>query len=173
MTITGNMFTVNDVAPWFTFIAIRPYGPGHFIQGFSVVSNVFRTLNGDIDRVEKVDTTFANLDFTRMRNVTFSANVFNGVTVQAVNPLTVVHTQSTRARTWTLNTDQQLPFAGRARVVESVVPEGRLVNASNGTVYDAPYVETEIGSGARQYRVTFGSEVSGRVRTIVRMDQNL
>ena len=173
LTVTGNMFTVNDVAPWFTFIVIRPYGPGHFIQGFSVVSNVFRTLNGNIDRVERVDTTFATLDFGRMRNVTFSANAFNGVNVQAVNPLTVVHTQSTRTRTWTLNTDQKLPFLGRARVVESVIPEGRLVNASNGSLYEAPYVETEVGSGARQFRVIYGTEVSGRIRTIVRMDQNL
>lgn len=171
LTVTGNMFTVNDVAPWFTFIVIKPYGPGHYLQGFSVVSNVFRTLNGNIDRVERVDASIADLDFGRMRNVTFAANAFNGVTTEAENPLTVRFTQATRTRTWTLNTDQRLPFVGRARAVESVVAEGRLVNASNGTVYENPYVVTEVGSGARQFQVIFGTEVSGSVRALVRMDQ--
>jgi hypothetical protein len=170
LTITGNMFTVNDVAPWFTFIVIKPYGPGHYIQGLSVVSNVFRTLNGNIDRVEKVDTAFADLDFTRMRNVTFAGNAFNGVDTEAANPLSVLHTQSTRTRTWTLDTNSRLPFLGRARVVESVVPDDRLVNASNAAVYEAPYCETEIGTAGRQFRVIFGTDVSGKVRAMVRMD---
>lgn len=136
-----------------------------------MVSNVFRTLNGNIDRVERVDASIAELDFGRMRNITFAANVFNGVTTEAENPLTVRFTQATRARTWTLNTDQRLPFLGRARAVESVVAEGRLVNASNGTVYESPYVVTEVGTGARQFQVIFGTEVSGSVRALVRLDQ--
>ena len=171
LTITGNIFTALDAAVWFSCIVIKPYGPGHFVSGLSVVSNAFRAVNGSIERVEKVDTTFANLDFTKMRNVNFVANTFNNVNVPTANPLMVVHTQSTRSRTWTLDTDGRLPFMGRASVVESVVPEGRLVNASNGTVYDAPYVETEVGSGARQFRVIFGSDVSGKVRAMVRMDE--
>jgi hypothetical protein len=171
LTITGNTFTAHDAAVWFSCIVIKPYGAGHFVNGLSVVSNAFRAVNGSIERVEKVDTTFANLDFTKMRNVNFVANTFNNVNVPTANPLMVVHTQSTRSRTWTLDTDGRLPFMGRARVVESVLPDGRLVNASNGTVYDAPYAETEIGSGARQFRVIFGSDVSGKVRAIVRMDE--
>jgi hypothetical protein len=173
LTITGNIFTSNDSATWFSFIVVKPYGPGHFINGLSVVSNVFRALNGNIDRVEKVDTTYADLDYTRMRNVSFIANSFYNIGVPVANPLTVRHTQSTRSRTWTLNSEERLPFRGRAMVVESVVPEGRLVNASNGSVYDAPYVETGIGSGGRQFRVIFGTEVSGKVRAIVRMDETI
>ncbi len=68
LTITGNMFTTNDVADWFNFIVIKPYGPGHFINGFAVIGNVFRSLNGRIDRVEHVDTTFADLDYSRTRS---------------------------------------------------------------------------------------------------------
>jgi hypothetical protein len=170
LTITGNTFLCSDVAPWFSFIVIKPYGSGHFINGFAVVGNSFRTLNGTIDRVERVDTAFADLDYTRMRNVTFAGNVFNNVSVSCANPLSVLHTQSTRSRIWTLDTQQRLPFLGRARVVESVLAEDRLVNASNASVFDAPYVETEIGAGARQFRVVFGSEVSGKVRAMVRMD---
>jgi hypothetical protein len=173
LTITGNTFLCSEAASWFTFIVVKPYGPGHFLNGFAVVGNSFRAINGSIDRVERLDTAFADLDFTKMRNVTFAGNVFNNVGVQTANPLSVLHTQSTRSRTWTLDTAQRLPFQGRARVVESVVPDDRLVNASNAAVFEAPYVETEIGSGARQFRVVFGTEVSGRVRAMVRMDTPL
>ena len=134
------------------------------------MGNSFRAINGTIDRVERVDTAFADLDPTKARNVTFAGNVFNNVDVPVANPLSVLHTQSTRTRTWTVDTAVRLPFLGRARVVESVLPEDRLSNASNAAVYDAPYVETEIGSNGRQFRVIFGTEVSGKVRAMVRMD---
>ena len=173
LTITGNMFTSNDSASWFSFIVIKPYGPGHFISGLSVTGNVFRALNGNIDRIEKVDTTFADLDYTRMRNVVFSGNTFNNITTPSANPLTVVHAQSGRARTWTLDTDERLAFRGRAMAVDAIVVDGRLANASNTTVYDAPYVDTEIGSGGRQFRLIFGPEVSGQVRATVRMDATI
>ena len=98
LTITGNIFTANDVASWFRWIVIKPYGPGHFIHGLSVTDNVFRTLNGAIERVEEVDTTFADLDRNRMRNVTFTGNVFHGVDTEARNPLPLTHTQNTADR---------------------------------------------------------------------------
>jgi hypothetical protein len=173
LTITGNIFTINDMAAWSSFIVVKPYGPGHTIQGLSVVSNVFRALNGRITRVERVDTTYADLDYGRMRNITFAANTFNNVDVTAVNPMTVVHTQAAPSRTWTLNTGSALPFAGSARVVESVIPEGPLLTSSNTALFQAPYVETGVGTGGRQFRVIFGSQVKGRVRAIVRMDQSL
>ncbi len=170
LTITGNTFLCSDVATWFTFVVVKPYGPGHFLNGFAVVGNSFRAINGTIDRVERVDTAFADLDQTKARNVTFAGNVFNNVDVPVANPLSVLHTQSSRTRTWTVDTASRLPFLGRARVVESVVPEDRLSNASNAAVYDAPYVEPESGSNGRQFRVIFGTEVSGKVRALVRMD---
>jgi hypothetical protein len=173
LTVTGNIFTSNDSASWFSFIVVKPYGTGHFINGLSVTGNVFRALNGTIDRVERVDTTFADLDYTRMRNVSFVANTFNNIDVPTSNPLKVEHVQSARSRTWTLNTSERLPFRGRAMGVDSVVPEGRLVNAANASVYEAPYVETGIGTGGRQFRVIFGTEVSGRVRATVRMDDTV
>ena len=36
LSMTGNIFTANDVASWFSWIIIKPYGPGHFIQGLNV-----------------------------------------------------------------------------------------------------------------------------------------
>jgi hypothetical protein len=170
LRITGNIFTANDVAPWFNWIVIKPYGPGHYLQGFSVVSNVFRTINGNITRIEKLDTTFADLDFSRMRDVNFSGNVFNGVDQQVFNPLSPAHTQSTRDRIWNVDTQALLPFKGWARVVESVVAETRLVTASGGTAYDAPYPEGQIGSDNQKVQLTFGTAVTGRVRCSIRMD---
>ncbi len=170
LTITGNIFTTNDVAPWFNWIVIKPYGPGHFIQGFSVVSNVFRSINGNITRVEKVDTTFANLNFDRMRNVNFAANVYNGIDEPVANPLSVSHTQSTADRTWTLDTQGLLPFGGRARTLESVVSETRLALSSGGTSYDLPFFEGQIGSDRQRFQLTFGAAVTGKVRCSVRMD---
>ncbi len=170
LTITGNVFTANDVASWFNWIVIKPYGTGHFINGFSVIGNVFRTVNGNISRIDAVDTTFAGLDYSRMRNIVFAGNTFNGIDNETRNPMYVEHTQSTENRTWTAGTAGNLPFRGWARFVESVMPEGRLTSASNATIYEAPYVETEVGSSKQQFRMIFGTGVSGTVLANVRMD---
>ena len=55
LTVTGNIFTANDVAPWFSWIVVKPFGAGHFLQGFSVTGNAFKALSGNVDRVERVD----------------------------------------------------------------------------------------------------------------------
>jgi hypothetical protein len=114
LTITGNMFTTNDVADWFNFIVIKPYGPGHFINGFAVVGNVFRSLNGRIDRVEHVDTTFADLDYGRIRSFEFSANTFHNVNELVSNPASLSFEQQTEAATWVMQTRNALPFEGYA-----------------------------------------------------------
>lgn len=170
MTITGNVFTTNDVADWFNWIVIKPYGTGHFIHGFSVVSNVFRSINGYIDRIEHVDTTFADLDFNRMRAITFEGNVFHGVREEVRNPLVMTHTQSTLDRIWIADTADQLPFKGWARVVESVVPVQRIENASGTSVYEFPWTDPSYGTTRKQFRVIFDSDVKGQVRCRVRMD---
>ena len=173
LTITGNIWVVINVAPQFNWLVIKPYGTGHYIHGLAVANNVFRALNGSIDRIERVDTTFANLDFNRMRNITFTGNVFQGVNEEIRNPLNMVHTQSTLDRIWVADTGTYMPFGGRARFIDSVVPVGRLVNASNGSVYEAPYVEPEFGSTKKQFRVIFGTPCTGTVRCQVRMDNPL
>ncbi len=170
LTITGNTFTVNNVAPWFSWIVVKPYGPGHFISGLSVVGNVFRALNGAIARVERVDTTFADLDFGRMRNIVFQGNAFNGVTNFVHNPLSVSYQQSTVSRTWTINPDPNLPFRGWARTVEAVTPVRRLNNAAGQPVFEAPYAVPEVGNAKRNFQIVFNTPVSGRVHCVVRMD---
>jgi hypothetical protein len=173
LTVTGNIFLASNTARWFNFIVIKPYGPGHFIHGLTVMGNVFRTFNTTIDRVEHVDTTHADLDFGRMRNVTFQGNVFHGINEEVRNPLSMTHTQATADRNWVVDPGTFLPFRGRARTIEAVVPVGRIVTGNNQTVFDAPYVEHEFGSSRQRFRVIYREPSSGTVRCQVRMDNPL
>lgn len=170
MTITGNIFFAKDVGDWFKFIVIKPYGPGHFIHGLSVISNVFRTVNGYINRVEKVDTTFADLNYNRMRAVTFSGNTFHGVNDEVQNPAYLTHTQNTAASTWTADTAPHLPFAARARYVDAVVPDGTLKTSGNANRYLSPGVATGQGTNGREVDFKWGEPVKGKLRYTVRMD---
>ncbi|WP_342068843.1 glycosyl hydrolase family 28-related protein [Yoonia algicola] len=171
LTITGNMFTTNDVADWFNFIVIKPYGPGHFINGFAVIGNVFRSLNGRIDRVEHVDTTFADLDYSRTRSFVFEGNTFHNVNEPVSNPAFLTHRQATEATTWVMETNTALPFDGRALTVESVMPDGAITNAGNTRVHDLPWAEGEQGIDLRDVHLNWSQPVKGQVRYAVRMDQ--
>ena len=171
LTITGNMFTTNDVSAAFNFIVIKPYGTGHFINGFSVVGNVFRSLNGRIDRVERVDTTFADLNYDRTRSFEFTANTFHNVNLPVSNPADLDHDQATEASTWVMSASNALPFAGVALSVESVMPQGAITDVSDTTVHDFPWAEGEQGSDARDVHVNWSRPVKGRVRFAVRMDR--
>jgi hypothetical protein len=171
LTITGNMFTTNDVADWFNFIVIKPYGPGHFINGFAVTGNVFRSLNGRIDRVENVDTTFADLDYARTRSFVFTGNTFHNVNEPVSNPAFLTHTQATEATTWVMETETALPFDGRALTVESVVPQGAVTDVADNSVHDFPWAEGEQGITLRDVHLNWSQPVKGEVRYAVRMDQ--
>lgn len=170
LTLTGNIFTVNDVASHFRWLVVTPRGPGHFIHGLSVVGNVFRTLNGNIDRVERVDDTFATLDTGRFRVIDFSQNAFHGISQITVSPVIIQHDQSTAADTWTVEPGPFLPFAGRARNVTSLVAEGAITTASNVTQYAMPNVLTERGPGQTQVQVRWPTAVRGRILATIRCD---
>jgi hypothetical protein len=170
LTITGNMFTTNDVADWFNFIVIKPYGPGHYINGFAVIGNVFRSLNGKIDRVENIDTTFADLDLSKTRGFEFSANTFHNVTEPVANPVYLSHTQATEATTWVMDTATNLPFGGRAKTVESVVPVGAITRSGGTRVHEFPWAEGEKGANLRSVHLNWATAVKGQVRYQVRMD---
>ncbi|KMW59043.1 hypothetical protein AIOL_004024 [Candidatus Rhodobacter oscarellae] len=171
LTITGNIFTANDVAPWFSWIVIKPYGPGHFIQGLSVTGNTFKALNGAIDRIEEVDTSFADLDYTRVRNVVFSGNTFNGIAQAAINPVTLEFDQVTNASTWTLNVADYLPFGGNARTVESVVAEGNIKNAAGQNIYHFPAVFTNAGTENNLVQLRWPEACNGTVVVTARVDK--
>ncbi|MGI3170366.1 glycosyl hydrolase family 28-related protein [Pseudooceanicola sp. C21-150M6] len=173
MTINDNTFLGSHVAPWFTFIVVKPYGPGHFINGMSVSGNLFRIIGDSTDRVESVDTSFASLDMSRMKNIAFSNNAFNLVTTQTVNPVSVEHSQNSAAATWTVSTAERLPFDGWAQQVEALVAVGAITSGSGGSVHDMPYVSTEHGSNRDQVQLHWGSSAKGKVRLNIRMDNPL
>ena len=170
LTISGNIFTVSDVAPWFSWIVVKPYGSGHFIQGLNVSGNVFKALNGSIDRVETVDTTFATLDNARMRNIRIEGNSFNSISQVIANPVSLQHDQVTPATVWTANPGPFLPFGGWARNVEAVVAEGMISGPAGERRSDMPYVAVEQGATKQAVTLNWLATSQGRVTLRVRMD---
>lgn len=171
LTLTGNTCLCSNTVPWFTWLTVKPYGTGHFVHGLSVVGNVFKALRNQIQRIERVDTSIADLDYNMMRNVQFEGNTFNGVANYVSNPLMVQHVQNTLSNAWTLPVIAGLPFQGWAKSVQSVVSEGEITDAG-GTRLDAtPWVQTQIGATRRQIRLNWATPVRGRVCVYARMDR--
>ncbi|OCX64492.1 hypothetical protein BFP70_10630 [Thioclava sp. SK-1] len=170
LTMTGNTCISLDSATWFTFLSVKPYGSGHFLQGLVVSNNVFKSLNGTIDRIEKVDTTFADLDRSRMRNVIFEGNTYNGISKFTASPVLLEVNQASAQSVWTVQASDYLPFDGWARNVESIVAEGMISNAGNGRVMAMPYVAVEQGSGRQNVTLNWPEAAKGRVHVRVRMD---
>lgn len=170
LSVTNNIFLSGDVAPWFSYLVLRPHGPGHFIHGLNVTGNLFRSLNGRIERVDRIDTTFAEMDMGRMRNVTVAANAFNNVDVAIENPLRLTHAENSAAADWTVEPAPRLPFGGWARAVESVIPRGPITDASGVEVFALPHVEVEAGPNRDLVRLGWPAPVQGAVTLLVRMD---
>lgn len=170
LTLTGNTFTASDVAPWFAFLVVKPYGPGHFLQGVNISGNVFKSLQGSIDRVDTVDTTFATLQYSSMRNVTVEANAFTGVTQPIANPVFLEFSQASAATVWTVSPGPYLPFGGWARNVESLVAEGMITGPANERRTDMPYVEVQQGAAKQNVTVNWAAAAKGKIHLKVRMD---
>jgi hypothetical protein len=170
LSITDNVYLSGDVAPWFSYFVVKPHGAGHFLNGVTVSGNRFRSINGKIDRAERVDTSFSDLDHSRNREVFFDGNSYHNVTEQAHNPLIVAHTQNNKARTWVVGTSKQLPFEGRCLHVDAVVLSGDLRDTGGFKRYEAPLARGEIGANAEQFSVEWSTEMSGQIRATVRMD---
>ncbi|PTV97570.1 pectate lyase-like protein [Rhodobacter aestuarii] len=170
LTVTGNTFVHINCAPWVTWFSVKPYGTGHFVHGLSVTGNVFKSLNGAIDRIEKVDTSFATLDYWRMRNVVFENNMFNAVNQITVNPVFVQTTVASVQAVWTVDAAAYLPFGGWARNVESLVAVGAVTNGANARVTAMPYVTVEQGANHDLVTVTWPEAAKGKINTVIRMD---
>ncbi len=171
VTMTGNIFTCSSAATSFHFILIKPYGPGHFLQGLNVNGNTFKAINGAIERVEGVDTTHADLDFGLVRNVIFEGNTYNGVSQQTQNPVTLEFNQASEASTWSLNVGDYLPFEGNARTVSSVVMRSDIKNGSNQNLYVMPTVVINAGSGNDLVQLKWPQACRGRVFVTARVDR--
>ncbi|MFP4326714.1 MAG: glycosyl hydrolase family 28-related protein [Paracoccaceae bacterium] len=170
LSVQGNVFLCGDVAPWFSHIVVKPHGSGHFLHGVTITGNMFRSLNGTIDRVDRVDTTFAELDYSRMRNITVAGNTFNNVDVAIANPLRLEHVQNTAAQAWSIEGAPRLPFGGRARFVDSVVPQERIRTDGGAAVHAMPHAEPEQGPQRDRVALHWGQAVRGRVLVQMRMD---
>lgn len=173
MNISDNVFLASYVAPWFTFLTVRPHGAGHFINGLSVTGNLFRAVGGNIDRVEQIDTSFAGMDMSRMKNIAFRDNAFNLVNTGTSNPLVLEHSENTPALVWSVDCAPKLPFGGWAQTVESLMPKNAITNGSNVRQFYLPYVTTEQGANKDQIDLRWESEVKGTVVMRVRMDNPL
>ena len=170
LNVVGNIFIASDVSSAFRWVVVKPYGSGHFFNGFSLVNNTFRVFNAVVDRVEKVDTSFAGLDFTRSRNVRVEGNTFNQVAQTIQNPIVVSHSQNTAADTWVVSSDGYIPFEGRIRMVESVMPEGAITTSANAARYAFPNALPGQGAGGMQAHLRWGEAVRGKATVVLRMD---
>ncbi len=171
LVITGNIFTANGVPSWFRWIHVKPFGTGQFLNGFTITDNVFKAINGaNLDRVETVDTTHADIDHTRARNVTVTGNMYNGVADRMQNPVTVTVTRTGPNATWTSDVSEYLPFGGRTRTVTAVIAQGALRDSSNIAVYDLPYSLIGQSTGGVAFSLTWSKPVMGKVNATVRCD---
>lgn len=170
LTITGNSFTTNALAHWITFLQVAPHGEAHVLDGMSVVGNVFRSVNGRINRVEMLDTRLGQLSLDHMKAVSFSANTFHGVRDPIANPANLVHDQRDLAACWTAETHPNLPFIGLAKWVESASPVGPITDADGRDHNEPLRCVPRQGADGRQVQFDWSKPVTGRVRYQVRMD---
>lgn len=169
LTVTGNIFTANNVVSAFCWLVVTPRGAGHYLHGISITGNTFRTLNGAIARVEKVDTTWSDLDYSRFRNLTVHGNNFNGVTTAFQNPLTLRHVQNAEAPVWTVNSLGLLPFGGRARVVSAVVADGAITQGAV-TRYEMPATQNLQGGDQASVNLRWPVSCKGATWVTLRAD---
>ena len=170
LSVTDNIFLSGEVAPWFSYLVVKPHGTGHFLNGVTITGNKFRSINGSIDRVERVDTTFADLDLSRCKNVVMKGNSFHLVERQVSNAAEIEFTQTTPADTWIIDTDCVLPFDGEALNADAVVAHGAIRNAANVAQYQMPYCKLSEGTDGKSLHLIWGTPVKGKVSVMVRMD---
>ena len=170
MNISSNVFLAGNVAPWFTFLVIKPHGAGHFLNGVNVTGNSFRIIDDAIDRVDAVDTSFADFDYNRFKHVNFTDNSFNNIIDRVISPIVLEYEQTGTSNDWTIELADKLPFNGWAQTVESAIPAGPLTNSAGSVVYAAPYYQAKQGPNSSQIRLRWETPVRGTVIVKVRID---
>lgn len=149
---------------------MKLHGVGHFLKCVSISRNCFKFLGVAIDPVERVDASFADLEYSRMREINFADNSFHGVDERVSNPIRFKHTEGSAATTWAIDTADQLPFKRQAWAMDSVVVFGRIRNSSNSVVFPTPYVDPRQGSKLDQIKLTWEQPVRGVMQVAIRMD---
>ncbi len=171
LQIVGNIIFSSNVPRSFAPIHIKPYGRGHYINGLTITGNNFKTIKGQaLDRVDFVDTTHADLDYGRYVDVNVHSNTFQAVSQQFQNPITVPVTENSAQTTWEADLSQYMPFRGETRVVQAVMPEGRIRNAGNGTVWTMPWGAAGVGGDSQSVRLNWSEPARGKVFITARCD---
>ncbi len=170
LTVTGNTFLVSNATYGFAWLVVKPYGRGHYVHGLSVIGNVFKSMANRTQRIDKVDTTHADLDYRSMRNIQFQGNMFNGIDTYVANPVDITHEQNTAANRWIVDASTALPFNGLAKRVESLVAESAILSGTNARQSFMPWVENQYGTAKKSVAINWPSAVRGTVSLRVRMD---
>ncbi|MEM0977139.1 MAG: glycosyl hydrolase family 28-related protein [Pseudomonadota bacterium] len=170
ITVTGNYFSASNVENWFSWIQVAPYGTGHFLNGLTISDNVFKISDGPwIDRVERVNTTYADLNHSLANNVVMEGNNFFKISYRASNPLRVKFDEGSAKSTWTKDVENEVPFGGQIHHVESFAPDGPLQSGSGTVRSDLPYFETT-GSSSTTLNVKWPASTKGVLYCSVRCD---
>lgn len=170
LSITGNIFTASQVGPWFCWIVLKPYGSDHFMNGLSVSGNTFRALDGDIDRVDKLDDSVAPFDLSRTRNVNWTGNTYHGVSQWTASPVVLEFAESSPASTWSCDFSDWLPFGGELRNIASVVAKGPLRAGNNVIQYATPYTVAGQGASKGAVNLVWPTTLKGKVRVTGQVD---
>ena len=170
LTVSDNLFLSGDVASFFSYIVVKPYGAGHFLNGVTISNNKFRSINGSIERADRVDDSFAGLDFDRTKNLNFHGNTYHNVSIQPSNPRRLRHSEATAAKTWVVDAGGLLPFSGWTLGVDSVLPIGPIKSSGGQDRFAAPFVRVKQGGSNDKIDVVWEEAVTGEVALIVRMD---
>ncbi len=171
LTIQGNIFFATNTAPWMRFISIKPMGTDHFINGLSITGNLFKKTSGaQLDAVEGVDTSVANLDLARTADLQFDGNTFHGIIKRTENPVYVRAVEATATQTWNVDLSNYLPFGAPVKYALSVMPDGPMRTASNVVTYTAPYAQGLQGVNGQTLRVTWSTALKGAAFVTARCD---
>lgn len=171
LSVTNNVFLASDVASWFSFMVIKPYGSGHTIRGFNMSGNMFRVIQGTIERVDRINASFASLNMQAVRDVTMNGNMFLNVVTGTENPLTIDHTQSNHAATWFVPFAGRLPFGGRALRVSSLINRSKIKSVANVNQYTVPWITPDQGGSGDVVELEWEKDVAGTVTITARMDE--
>ncbi len=171
LSVSDNIFLSSDVAPWFSYFVVKPHGTGHFLNGVNVTGNRFRSVQGAIDRAERVDTSFSDLDYGRFKDVNFNGNSYHNVSHQVTNPIRIIHNQNTESDNWAVDPGALLPFGGFSRAVDAVTIAGNLRDEQGGIRFDRPNVFTEQGPGRDVISLRWPVAVRGEATVVMRIDR--
>lgn len=171
LTVQGNIFFATNTAPWMRFISIKPYGTDHFINGLSVTGNLFKKTSGaQLQAVDGVDDSIANLDLARTADLEFKGNTYHGIIKRTENPISLRAVEGSAVQTWNVDLSDWLPFGAPAKYALSVQPDGPVRSVSNVAIYTMPYTQGFHGTEGQTLRVVWSQPVKGAAYVTARCD---